>query len=352
MSMTYPGPNIITTCIDNLLNDTKIDDPQARKFITKAPFWLDITVLILFCLAIGTFNIKTRSNFLSMIWVLLMFLLFILVSVLVFTYPQIRIWINMSYPLIFMTLTAITTYLWKIYLGNQEKKVVENLFGKFVSPQVLDKLLKDPKSISKQGQRKTMSVLFSDIRDFTTFSESLVVQEFILQINEYFTEMVELILKYNGTLDKFMGDSVMAFYGDPLKMENHTLMAVLTAIDMQKTLAELNKKWTNEGKPALTVGIGINTGDMIVGHMGSPRLLDYTVIGDNVNLAQRIEDLNKEYKTALHIIVSEAVYLEIKDYVKAVFIDERTVKGRQGIVRLYSIEGLNSKGEETVHLLS
>ena len=338
MGMVYPGPEIIATAIDNLLNDSIKTNPTARKFVVKAPFVVDLVILLIFCTAVGVFNIRSGSTVLSLTWGLLMVFLFILFATVIFTYPGLRIWVNMTYPVIFMTLTAIGAYSYKIYMEQKEKKVVENLFGKFVSPQVLDKLLTDPKSINREGQRKVMTVMFSDIRGFTTISESIPVQELILQLNEYLTEMVEVVLSNNGTMDKYIGDAVMAFFGDPLPMSDHAFHAVKTALDMKTALAKLNENWEKENKPVLSIGIGINTGEMIVGHLGSPRLFDYTVIGDNVNLASRLEGLNKDYKTT--IIISEATYIDVQEQVEAIYLGEVKVKGKQNAVKIYEIKGL------------
>lgn len=346
MDMVYPGVEIIATAIDNYLNDTDTTNPKARKFITIAPFGINFIILIVFCSATGIFIARTESVLLGISWFLLLIFLFILFSIIVFVHPNIRLWTNMSYPLIFMVFTAIGTYIYKVYTGEKEKKVVKNLFGKFVSPQVLEKLLNDPKSISQDGQKKVMTVLFSDIRGFTALSETIPPQELISQLNEYMTEMVEIILKYDGTLDKYIGDAIMAFYGDPLPMKDHALKAVLTAIDMKKSLLKLNEKWQSEGKPVFDTGIGINTGEMIVGHMGSPKLLDYTVLGDNVNLASRLEGLNKNYKA--DIIISESTNNEIKDYINTSFLDECAVRGRQNIVKIYNVEGLKLENPENI----
>lgn len=338
MAMAYPGPEIIATAIDNYINDSNPDAKDRRKFIVPVPFIVNFIILALFCSAVGIFNLRTKSIFMSIIWFLLLLCLFVLFATVIFLCPTTRLWINMSYPVLFMTLTAIGTNLYKIYTQEQEKKVVENLFGKFVSPQVLDKLLKDPKSINYSGQRKVMTVLFSDIRGFTTMSENISPDKIILQLNEYMTEMVEVVLNNNGTLDKYIGDAVMAFYGDPLWTEEHALNAVKTAVDMRKELTKLNERWRLEGRPVLDIGIGINTGEMVVGHMGSPRLVDYTVIGDNVNLASRLESLNKEYKT--HIIISEYTYEQVKDQVNVSYLDEVKVKGKQKPVKIYNVIGL------------
>lgn len=335
MEMVYPGPEIIATCIDNLLNDTLKQSSDKRKFIQKADFITNFIIIMIFCSGIIIFTLRAKSNLFSFIWFLMVIFFFIALSLILFVHPSIRLWINMTYPVLLMITSAIITYLYKIHVESKDKKQIEGLFGKFVSPQVLDKLLKDPKSISHEGQRKVMTVLFSDIRGFTTLSEKIPPDKLIAQLNEYITEMVEVILKYNGTLDKYIGDAIMAFYGDPLPMKDHALRAVLTAIDMRDTLQTLNKKWELEGRPVLNIGIGLNTGDMIVGHMGSPRLVDYTVIGDNVNLASRLEGLTKDYKTC--IIISEATYNDISDFINVEYLDECKVKGKDIPVKIYSV---------------
>lgn len=338
MGMVYPGTEIIATSIDNLLHDTLKGNKTARKFLKNTNFISNLLIVLLFCSAIVVFTIKARSNVLSLVYFFLIVFLFIIFALILFVHPQLRIAVNMTYPLIFMIIASISSNLYKIYVGRQDKKQIENLFGKFVSPQVLEKLLKDPKSVSREGQRKIMTVLFSDIRGFTSLSEKIPPDQLISQLNEYMTEMVEVILKYNGTLDKYIGDAIMAFYGDPLPMKDHALRAVLTAIDMMKSLNSLNAKWKIENRPILDIGLGINTGEMIVGHMGSPRLLDYTVIGDNVNLASRLEGLNKEYKT--NIIISESTYEQVKEFINAEYLDECKVKGKVNAVKIYSVVGI------------
>lgn len=338
MQSVYPGPEIITTCIDNILNDTNTSNIKRRTFIKNAHFLFNFIITVLFCFLVNVSIRNNKSSLQKLQSLALIFISFIVFILFLFISPAIRISVNMTYPFIFMLITAVSTYSYQTYLENMERKKVEMLFGKFVSPQILEKLLKDKKGISQEGQRKIMTVLFSDVRGFTTLSETTPADKVILILNEYLTEMVEVILKHNGTLDKYIGDAIMAFYNDPVEMEDHALRAVYTAVEMKKNLDKLNEKWQSEGKPVLNMGIGINTGEMIVGHIGSPRLVDYTVIGDNVNLASRLEGLNKEYGT--NIIISESTYNEVKDYVEAAFLDECKVKGRQTAVKIYSVTGI------------
>jgi len=344
MSSVYPGPEIIVTAIDNLLNDADTTNPDRRKFIQKSSVTIDILLTLVLCLVIGYTMVKLKSNALKVQAFALVVLAFVLTAIFFFVHPQIRIWLNMTYPLIFMFLTGISSYAYVTYLENKERKQVELMFGKFVSPQILNKLLTEKKEISQEGQRKVMTVLFSDIRGFTTMSEQTPADEVIAILNEYITEMVEIILSYNGTLDKYIGDAIMAFYNDPVEMEDHALRGVLTALGMKNRLVELNRNWREQGKSELNIGIGVNTGEMIVGHMGSHRLVDYTVIGDNVNLTSRIESLTKEY--GVNILISESTYEQVMDKVEIRFVDEVTVKGKKNAVKIYEVIDLKPEHKE------
>lgn len=336
MASVYPGPEIITTVIDNLLNDADITNPGRRKFILKSSPEIDILLTFVLCLIIGYTMSRTKSNSIKFQVFIFAVMLYATLAICAFVHPMIRIWLNMTYPLIFMFITGISTYAYITYKENMERKEVELLFGKFVSPQILEKLLADKESTTFAGQRKVMTVLFSDIRGFTRMSEKHPPDVVISILNEYITEMVEVILSYNGTLDKYIGDAIMAFYNDPVEMRDHALKAVLTAKAMKEKLEELNTKWKAEGKETLSIGIGINTGEMIVGHMGSPRLLDYTVIGDNVNLASRIESLTKSY--GVTILITESTYEQVKDEVETRFVNEVIVKGKTSSVKIYEVK--------------
>ncbi|OGI01342.1 MAG: hypothetical protein A2Y25_02480 [Candidatus Melainabacteria bacterium GWF2_37_15] len=335
MAMNYVGPEIMATCIDNILNDTDTTNKFRRKFITKAGLISQSLIILLFCLVTGLFIRKASSNFYSFIWLVFIVLAYMLAAVASFAF--LRYWISIVYPLIFIISTAMTVYLYKLHISNKQKNEIKELFGRFVSPQVLDKLLLDPSVISKEGDRKVLTVLFSDIRGFTTLSEHLPANELLSQLNEYFNEVYEVVIKHGGTFDKYIGDAVMAFYGDPLPVENHALQAVLTAIDMIKLLEKLNERWKSENRQELNIGIGINTGEMIVGPVGARKMVSYTVMGDSVNTASRLESLNKEYKT--NIIISHSTYEQVKDYVETEYLGEVMVKGKQVAINIYKVTG-------------
>ncbi len=221
------------------------------------------------------------------------------------------------------------------YASDQEKRRIRRTVQNYFSPAVLDMILKNPKSLSLGGERKEVSILFSDIRSFTTITESTDPELLAKLLHEYFTEMTEEILATDGVVDKFIGDAIMAFWGAPLEQPDHADRAVRAAQGMIQRLGRLQKKWNAAGFPHVDIGVGIHTGNAIVGNMGSEKRFDYTVIGDSVNTASRLEGLNKEYKS--HIIISEATREKLHEPVPARELGEVKVKGKTVAVKIYSV---------------
>ena len=193
----------------------------------------------------------------------------------------------------------------------REKRAVKRLFSRYLSRDVYEQLLANPALAELGGKRRDMSVLFSDIRGFTAMTEKGQAEELVAQLNEYFSQMVEVVFAHRGTLDKFVGDMVMALFGAPLDDEQHADHAVQAALAMVRELERLNAKWAAEGKPTFGIGVGINSGDMIAGNIGAETIRSYTVIGDNVNLGSRLESLNKDFKTS--IIISSYTVERLKE---------------------------------------
>jgi adenylate cyclase len=198
-------------------------------------------------------------------------------------------------------------------------------------------MLKDPSKLKLGGDKKDLTVLFSDIRGFTTISEKMTPEELVHLLNEYLTTMTNVVFHYDGLLDKYMGDAIMAVFGAPLDQPDHALRACRTAIGMLDKLKILQKKWLEEGKPVLNIGIGINSGDMVVGNMGSDMRFDYTVMGDSVNLGSRLEEINKDYGS--NIVISEYTYEAVKDVLFCRELDAVRVKGKKQLVRIYELLG-------------
>jgi adenylate cyclase len=221
---------------------------------------------------------------------------------------------------------------------------VRSAFGQYLSPEVIRRLLVDPRLV--EPKKTDITVMFSDIRGFTTISEKLDAQELALFLNEYLSDMSRLVFEHQGTLDKFIGDAVMAFWGAPYEEPGHESKACNAALKMMERVREMQKEWEAEGKPHLDIGIGMNTGVASVGNMGSAQRLGYTALGDTVNLSSRLEGLNKDYGT--HILANETTYIAAKDD-GFVFreLDLIRVKGKLQPVTIYELIG--RAGEVSVY---
>jgi len=264
------------------------------------------------------------------IFALAITLLFIIVAYLLYTENFI---INMSMPLAAVFFTFLGTTIYKTLTEEAEKKYIRTQFGKFVNKNVVDELLKDPSKLRLGGERRSMTVLFSDIRGFTTLSEGLEAEDLVQLLNSYLSRMTDIVIRYDGTLDKYVGDEIMAFWGAPLSQPDHAMLACKTAVDMIASLEKLNSGLP-EGK-RLRIGIGLNSGEMLVGQIGSESRMDYTVIGDNVNLGARLEGTNKVYGTS--IIISEATLDLVRDRVVVRELDMVRVKGKHKPVTIYEL---------------
>ena len=245
-------------------------------------------------------------------------------------------WIPVTVPLLALVFAFVGDLAWKYFVEGREKRQVKKLFSRYVSKDVYDQLVANPSLAALGGARRHMTVLFSDIRGFTTMSEKGTPEDVVTQLNQLFTRMVAVVFAHRGTVDKFVGDMVMALYGAPLDDEDHAEHAVQTALAMIKTLQEMNQEWARDGKPQLDIGIGINTGDMIAGNVGSETIMSYTVIGDAVNLGARLESLNKDYGT--RIIISEATRERLKGRYDIHPLGDVIVKGKSKPVAIFEVK--------------
>lgn len=218
----------------------------------------------------------------------------------------------------------------------REKELLKGAFSKYVTKSVVDRIMANEGGLKLGGEKKEVTVFFSDIRGFTPMSEQLRPEEVVSLLNEYFTEMVKIIFKYEGTLDKFMGDAIMAVFGAPVDVPNHAEHAVLAALEMSEKMKLLRAKWRSEGKKEVNIGIGINTGEVVVGNLGSNERMEYTAIGDNVNLAQRLESVAEGGQ----ILISSATYERVKGKVTARVLEPIKLKGKAEKVVPYEVVGL------------
>jgi adenylate cyclase len=246
-------------------------------------------------------------------------------------------WIDVTQPLTAAGFALFGGVAYQYFVEGRERRKMKRLFGQYVSKDVFDQLVADPSLARLGGQRRDMTVLFSDIRGFTTVSEQGQPEAIVGMLNEYFSEMVAIVFRHGGTLDKFVGDMVMALFGAPLDDARHAVHAAEAALDMVAALAVLNERWRSEGRPVLDIGIGINSGPMIAGNIGSSAIMSYTVIGDAVNLGARLESLNKDYGT--RIIISQSTREQLGDRYTARPLGDVVVKGKTQPVAILELTG-------------
>jgi adenylate cyclase len=236
-------------------------------------------------------------------------------------------------------LTLLTAYgiivIYRFFTEEREKRWVKAAFGQYVSPKVLEILTEDPSRLKMVGERREMSVFFSDVAGFTSISERMNPDELVVLLNRYLSAMTEVIFEYDGYLNKYMGDGIMAFWNAPVKQTDHAERACRCALQSMRRLRELNEELKSQGIIPLDARIGINSGMMIVGNMGSQQKSDYTVMGDNVNLGSRLEGANKAFGSS--IMISELTYEIIQDKFEVRFLDRIRVPGKAKPVKVYEL---------------
>jgi len=252
------------------------------------------------------------------------------------------LWVPLVYPSLALVVTFVAITIYRILTEELQRRWTKRAFQQYVSPEVVERIMQDPAGLSFGGELRTVTVLFSDIRDFTTFTEKHDPQVVVQRLREYLTRMTDIVQKEGGTLDKYIGDAVMAEFGAPIAYPDHALRGCRAALAMTAAVEQLTDKWRAEGKEPFRIGLGVNTGAMVVGNLGSEQLFDYTVIGDEVNLGARLEALNKEYETTTHVIISEATYEAAKDGIEARPLGEVMVKGKTRPVVVYELLGLTT----------
>ena len=241
------------------------------------------------------------------------------------------LWIDMSYSSISILSIFFITTTYRYATEERYAKRIRSMFSSYVTEKIVNELIKNPNLAKLGGERREITVLFSDIRGFTTFSEKNAPEEVVAMLNEYLGEMTQVIFQWDGTLDKFVGDEIVAFWGAPLPQKNHAELAVKCSLHMIKRLKELQQKWQAEGKTPLDSGVGLNTGEVIVGNIGAEgKKMDYTVIGDHVNLGARVEGLTRKYNT--HILITEFTLEKIREAVLKGDLYKLNVKGLEKVI--------------------
>ncbi len=259
-----------------------------------------------------------------------------------------RLWIDISYAGNSVIVIYFVTTAYRYATEERYAKQIRSMFSSYVTEKIVNELIKHPELAKLGGERREVTVLFSDVKGFTTFSEHHSPEQVVAILNEYLTEMTDIIIRWDGTLDKFVGDMIVAFWGAPLHQPNHAELAIKCTLHMKQRLAQLKEDWIKEGRTPLEAGFGINTGEVIVGNIGAEgKKMDYTVIGDNVNLGSRVEGLTRKYGADL--IITEGTLDKIRTLVEAGSfghmmvrgLDIVAVKGKAEPVRIYEVYSMD-----------
>ena len=239
-------------------------------------------------------------------------------------------------PAMAIIAAILTSFTYLSFTEGRDKRMVRKIFSRYVSPEIMTELLEKPEVFGhgEYGRKEDMTILFSDLRGFTTLSETLEAEKVVDLLNCHFKHMTEVIFDNKGTLDKFIGDAIMAFWGAPLKIENHVDQAVRAAVEMYRRLDLVNSELSEKGYPPVAIGIGLNSGEVILGNIGSERKMDYTVIGDNVNLASRLEGLTKLY--GCPVLITEFTRERLCEDIICMTVDQVRVKGKQKPIGIYA----------------
>jgi adenylate cyclase len=321
---SFPGLEINATVADGIL---KNDFPQKPAWSLGAEIVLTLILGLTFVILFPFLDPR----------LLVLLIIFIPVTLIYFNnqlHEKMNLIFNVLIPIAFSILLAIFNIIYGYLFETRRRERLKEMFGQYVPKKHIDEMLKSSTHYELRGEDRTMTVLFADIRNFTTISEGMSASQLKNMLNDFFTPMTEIIFKYHGTIDKYIGDLIMAFWGAPLKDKNHAEHALMAALDMQKEVLRLKPILAERHWPELNIGIGLNTGIMSVGDMGSKFRLNYTVLGDAVNLASRVESLTKYY--GVSILTTESTQINQK---KIVFrlVDKVRVKGKNDSVALYEV---------------
>lgn len=260
----------------------------------------------------------------------------------IFMFSYHAYWLEFVRPILTILFAYLFVFVYRYVDEEKSKRYIKNIFQYYQSKTVVDELLKNPDMLKLGGERIIATAFFSDIKSFTTVSEELLPEELVLQLNEYLSAMTKIVLKYEGYLDKYEGDAIMAIFGVPLEQPDHAERACLASLEMQSEMVELRKKWAVQNKPQFHIRIGVNTGPMIAGNIGGVERVDYTVIGDAVNLASRLEGANKQYNTS--IMISEFTKALLPEDFVLRELDLIRVKGKTQPVRVFEVVTKNRSG--------
>lgn len=328
ISNDYPGVDIQATNLDNIMHN---------QFLIQTNLFQDLLSLVII-LGITFLIIMNFSLFISLGLIALLMITYIAFCIICYRFNLV---ISVITPITLQIIMMVIGYSYKYILEGRKKEKIQSAMGKYISKDVMQNVVRNIDELKLGGKRANVTVLFADIRGFTSMSENMSAEEVSVILNEYFTALEPIIARHNGVINKFIGDAVMAIFGEPIQDKNHAINAVKCANAMLQKVDELQKKWLKEGKPKIEIGVGINTGEAFVGNIGSESRLEYTVIGDMVNLASRIESYNKVYKT--RFLISSTTYEKVRDIADVIKISEVSIRGKAKRLDIYEVLRLVGK---------
>ncbi|MBT3922802.1 MAG: CHASE2 domain-containing protein [Nitrospina sp.] len=331
-----PGVEIHATIIDNILS---------HRFLTQ-PSWtpvVDSIYLLLIGLVLTFVYSRIQPLMSLLIWLIFACTSFYLSH---WLFSNQGFWLTDVYPLMENTGIAALILLGRFVKEEKQKLFIKKVFGQYLSPRVVKELINDPSKLKLGGEQKKLTALFTDLEGFTTFSEQLSATDLVTLLNTYLSEMTDILLQYEGTLDRYDGDAIKAFFGAPVYFDDHAKRACWVCIDMQSKLKVMRVKFREEGKPELFMRVGINTGSMVIGNMGSTTRMMYGMNGDSVNLCARLEGANKQYGT--YSLISEFTYQSAKEFIEVRELDTLRVVGRSNPIKIYELLGKKGDIEESL----
>jgi len=320
-----PGVEIVANAVDTIITGS---------YIREAAPWITLLITIAAAL-IATVISSLRRPTLTVVLMTAAMLGYGIAVLVVFVRE--RFILPVVAPEVMLFLGIVLPTLEQAVSQELEKRRVRNLFSRFISPEMVDQMMAT-QDLNSLNKRSDVSIIFSDIRGFTTLSEKLPPEDVVALLNPYLEAMSNVIYEHGGTVDKYEGDAIIAFFGEPVHYKDHAARALRASLDMRKALDKLRKQWEKEGRAnPIEMGIGINSGEVFVGLLGSAQRINYTVIGDNANLASRLQDLTKTY--AWPILISESTYQQVKDEFDTELVDAVVVKGKTQPVNVYKVIG-------------
>ncbi|MGB8782883.1 MAG: CHASE2 domain-containing protein [Terriglobales bacterium] len=342
----YMGVEVHANILDNLLHSA---DPP-RTFLIRGfrEEIVDIGFIVFFGVGLGLWFGHSRPLVATITAVLALaaFVWFIY-----YGFVQWGRWYSFVVPAATLVGSYASITSFRVIHEEREKRKIRKTFSQYLSPGVIALIEKDPeKYIRPGGEVRDLTVMFSDIRDFTSLSEGLTPDDLVTLLNQYLSAMTDILFRNLGTLDKYIGDAIMAFWGSPYPQKDHASSACRCALEMITALDNLNRKWAEQGRRPIAIGIGLNTGPVNVGNMGSDKRLAWTVMGDNVNLASRLEGMTKQYRS--RVIISESTYTEVAREFVAREVDRIRVKGKKQPVVIYELLAPISEGHAYAALLA